>query len=171
MEEIYKSANGAIVCVGNDKDYLKIEKNNKWKSVRCCKYGPGGHQQTLGYTTLAAPKGDNYLQVIKDNRIAINIIDMEDPNLIPFDCVKYALDYAKKQLDLGYNILFACNSGHSRGPSTGMAFLRSIGELPYNFHRSESIYKTLYKRYDPGLGIRQRLKDWWTELDNMELNK
>ena len=89
--------------------------------------------------------------------------------MIPFECIKLALDYAKKQLDDGYKILIACNSGHSRGPSTGLAFLRSIGDMPHNFHMSERVYRGLYRKYDPGMGMRQQLRSHWSELKDMEL--
>jgi hypothetical protein len=164
MEQIYDN-----VWVGDDTDYEKIESNKDWRSVRMCKYGPGGHQQTLGYSSLAAPKGKNYLSVEAGNRIAINIIDMQDPNFIPFECIKLGLDYAKKQLEDGKKVLFACNSGHSRGPSTGLAFLRSIGDMPHNFHKSETIYRTLYRKYDPGMGMRQQLRSHWAELQDLEI--
>lgn len=169
MQEIYRVKGGGSVWVGDDADYEKIKDKSDWKSARMAKYGPGGHQQTLGYHTLSAPKGKNYLSKVADNRIAINIIDMEDPGMIPFECITIALDYIKEQLEAGFNVLVACNSGHSRGPSTGLAFLRNIGEMPHNFHMSERIYHTLYSKYDPGQGIRQVLRSHWTELgDNNE---
>ena len=168
MEEIYKAPNGAKLYVGDDLDYEKIKDNNDFRSARMAKYGPGGHQQSLGYTSLAAPKGPDYLWVIKPNRIAVNIIDMEDPRMIPFECITVALKYIKLQLDKGKNVLVACNSGHSRGPSTGLAFLRSIGEMKQNFHMSERVYHTLYRRYDPGMGMRQLLREHWSELDGLD---
>jgi hypothetical protein len=155
--------------VGDDTDYEKIKSNSDWRSARMCKYGPDGHQQTLGYKSLSAPKGKNYLSAEKDNRLAVNILDLDDPQMIPFECIKIALDYIKEQLEKGKKVLVACNSGHSRGPSTGMAFLRSIGELPYHFIKSENIYKVLYPNYDPGIGIRQLLREHWGDLQDMEV--
>jgi hypothetical protein len=170
MVEIYKAPNGAKVYVGDNDDYDKIKDKDDFRSARMCKYMTGGHKETLGYTSPAAPKGPNYLHVKADNRIAVNILDLHDPNMIPFECITVALDYIEDQLEKGKNVLVACNSGCSRGPSTGMAFLRSIGELPYNFHRSEQVYKTLYPKYSPGMGIRQVMRDNWSALDNMETN-
>lgn len=169
MEEIYKAANGIGVYIGDDTDYEKIKDNPDWKSCRMCKFGPGGHKETLGYTSNAAPKGKNYLSVEAKNRIAINIIDMDDPGFIPFECIKLALDYAKKQLNAGFKVLIACNSGHSRGPTTGLMFLRAVGDLPYHFVKSEHIYKTIYRKYDPGMGMRQIARSHWAQLDRMEL--
>lgn len=164
MHEIYDN-----VYVGDDNDYEKIKNEKDWRSVRMCKYGPGGHKETLGYSTPGAPKGKNYLSVEVPNRIAINIIDMDDPNMIPWECITTALNYAKKELDAGYKILIACNSGHSRGPTTGLMFLRAIGDMPHNFVTSEKIYRTLYRKYDPGMGMRQVARSHWGELDRMEL--
>lgn len=169
MEEIYKAPNGAGVYVGGDKDYEKIKDDKTFKSCRMCKFGPGGHKDTLGYTTKAAPKGPNYLSVEAPNRIAINIVDYDDPNMIPWKCITDALDYAKKELDAGYNVLIACNSGESRGPSTGLMFLRSIGDMPHHFIKSENIYKTLYPKFSPAMGIRQVMRSHWSELDGSEV--
>lgn len=166
MEKIYDAPNGASVYVGGDSDYEKVKDNPKFKSARMCKYGPGGHQQTLNYSTRGAPKGKNYLSVEAKNRIAINIVDFDDPNMIPFECITIALHYIKEQLEKGFNVLVACNQGESRGPSTGLAFLRAIGDLPHNFHTSEKIYKSIYNKYDPDMGIRQVLRKHWSELDN-----
>ena len=169
LHEIYRVKNGGSVWVGGDTDYLKIKDNPDWKAARMCKFGPGSHQQTLGYTTRSAPKGKNYLSIETPTHLAVNILDLDDPNMIPFECIKIALDYIKRQLDAGKKVLVACNSGHSRGPTTGLMFLRSIGDLPYHFIKSENIYKVLDPMFDPGQGMRQVAKDNWSNLYDMEL--
>jgi hypothetical protein len=154
--------------VGGDTDYEKMKDREGWSFARMCKYGPGGHQQTLGYTTPGAPKGKDYLSVRKGNLLAVNVLDLDDPNMIPFDCFKVALDFIKERLNAGDRVLVACNAGHSRGPSTGLAFLRSIGDMPHNFHMSEKVYRGLDPMYDPGMGVRQVMREHWSELDNLE---
>ena len=137
-----------------------------------CKFGPGGHKETLGYDSLMQrSKGKNYSLSVEAPKIsiAINILDMDDPNMIPWECIEIALKYAKEKLDAGFNVLIACNSGHSRGPTTGLMFLRAIGDMPHNFVSSERIYRTLYRKYDPGMGMRQIARSHWAELDRMEL--
>ena len=104
-----------------------------------------------------------------EHLLSVNILDLEDPTMIPFACVKAALDFVRERLEAGDKVLIACNSGHSRGPTTGLMFLRSIGDLPYHFVKSENIYKTLYPKYDPGQGMRQIARAHWTELQDMEL--
>ncbi len=153
--------------VGGDKDYLKVENRKEFKTLRCCKYGPGGHQQSLGYNTLSAPKGPDYLAVVKSNRMALNFIDVADPHFIPVDMVLTGLKYIDSQLRSGHKVLIACNAGHSRGPITGLLYLRATGNLPMNFIHSERIYRTLYPEYSPGIGTRQFAKTNWDKFNNV----
>jgi hypothetical protein len=147
--------------VGGDAAFEKVKDKDNWRTLRCCKYGPGGHQQSLGYTTLGAPKGPDYLVVVKKNRMALNFIDVADPHLIPVEMVMTGLKYVNSQLRSGHKVLIACNEGHSRGPTTGLLYLRATGELPGNFVHSERIYRTLYPEYSPGIGARQFAKQNW----------
>lgn len=158
----------AGIFVGGDKDYERVASREDFSVVRCCKFGPGGHKQILGYATQAAPDGPNKYWVEKDRLFALNMLDLAEPLKIPFEMVKKALDFAKTERDKGQKILFACNAGKSRGPSVAMMFLRSIGELPHPFMQSEKVFRTLYPKYDPGLGVRQFTRDRWRDLDNIE---
>lgn len=159
MENIYPH-----LFVGSDEDYLKIKDREGWSFLRCCKEGPGGHRDTLDYKTLAAPKGPTYLSVDQRNRRALNFIDPSDPNFIPMEMVRKGLDFIDKRLAAGDNVLVACNTGHSRGPTMGLLYLRAIGDLTGNFHHSESFYRKLYTKYDPGIGMRQFASQHWLDF-------
>lgn len=152
--------------VGGDTDYEKIKDRPDWSCLRCCKCGPGGHKETLGYSSNAAPKGTDYLAVTKGRRMALNFIDANDPNFIPLKMVETGIQYIDGRLNAGDKVLVACNAGHSRGPTTAMLYLRAIGELPHNFHSSERIFRTLYPKYDPGLGVRTFARQSWAHFDN-----
>lgn len=157
MEQVYDK-----LYVGGDTDYDKLKDVKGWSWLRCCKYGLGGHQQTLGYHSMGAPKGPDYLAVRRGNLMALNFIDAHDPNLIPKAMIDKGLAFIGERLAAGDKVLVACNAGHSRGPTTAMLYLRSIGELPYHFITSENIYRTLYKNYDPGIGVRQFARTHWS---------
>ena len=150
--------------VGSDKDYEKVKNKEDWSILRCCKEGPGGHRDTLGYTTQAAPKGKDYLSVDTLRRRALNFIDPNDPNFIPVEMVKKGLDFIDKRLEVGDKVLVACNHGHSRGPTTALLYLRAIGELAGNFHHSENVFRTLYPDYDPGIGVRTFAGQNWSNF-------
>lgn len=152
--------------VGSDADYLKVRGNDAWSALRTCKEGPGGHRDTLGYTSQGAPKGKDYLSVDQHGRRALNFIDPHDPHFIPLAMVVSGLEFIDKRLAAGDKVLVACNAGHSRGPTTALLYLRSIGELTGNFIQSENVFRTLYPHYDPGEGMRTFARSHWSYFDN-----
>lgn len=152
--------------VGGDVDYEKLKDKSGWSFIRCCKEGPGGHREMVGYTVLAAPKGPNYLFVKKGDTMSLNFIDPDDPNFIPKEMVVKGIEFIDSRLATGDKVLVACNAGHSRGPATAMLYLRSIGELSGNFISSERIYHTLCRDYDPGIGMRQFARSHWGFFEN-----
>jgi hypothetical protein len=155
--------------VGDDADYEKVKGRPHWAILRCCKYGPGGHQQTLGYDTLGAPEGKNHFWVRRGNVLALNLLDLDDPHFIDQSMMDTALAFIQEQLDAGEIVLVACNKGHSRGPSVAMLFLRKIGYLPYSFIVSERMYRhQRYPLYDAAQGIRQYVRQHWADWQYQE---
>lgn len=153
--------------VGGDTDYERLKDKDGWSFLRCCKNGPGGHKETVGYKGNAAPKGPDYLVAVKGNRMALNFIDAMDPHYIPEEMVKRGIQYVDQRLQAGDKVLVACNQGHSRGPTAAMLYLRSIGELPGNFHRGEHVFRTLYHEYEPGDGVRTFARQHWSAFDDI----
>jgi hypothetical protein len=138
-----------------------------WSVLRACKEGPGGHRETAGYNTLGAPKGPKYLSAKKGNRLALNFIDPNDPNFVPKEMVLTGIRFIDDRIEHGDKVLVACNRGHSRGPVTALLYLRGIGELPYHFVKSESIFRALYPQYVPGVGMRQFAHTQWSAFENV----
>lgn len=149
--------------VGDDQVYERLKDKPGWSYLRCCKYKAGGHQQTLGYHTLGAPAGPEYLVVRRGNLMALNLLDLDDPNYIDPGMVDSGLSFIGERLADGDKVLVACNAGHSRGPSIALLFMRSVGEMPYNFGMSIKFFRTLYPQYDPASGIRQYLRSHWAD--------
>ena len=81
------------------------------------------------------------------------------------------LKWAKKEYDAGRTILFHCNAGHSRGPTTAFMFLRAIGEMPHGFIESMKIFRKLYPEYSPGIGMKQKAQELWRELPTLFKDK
>lgn len=158
MEEVYHN-----LYVGNDEDYEKTKDKKDFAFLRPCKYGDGGHQQALGYHTLAAPEGKTKYVARKGNLMALNLLDLHDPHYINSDMIESGLEFIKDQLADGKKVLIACNHGHSRGPSIALLYLRSIGEMPHNLGMSERVFSALYPEYDPKQGIRQYLRWHWSD--------
>jgi len=154
-----------IYCGGNA-EYDRVKGKPGWSWLRVCKEGGAGcHRELLGYHTLGAPKGPNYLWARRGNLMALNILDIDEADLkVPDEAIDKGLAFANERYRAGDKLLFACNAGHTRGPLMCMAFLRTIGELPQSFHQAEKIFKTLYPKYDPGQGVRSAIRKRWDDL-------
>jgi hypothetical protein len=148
------------IWVGSDKDVSEAKRRG-YSRLTCAKDGPDGHREMLRYTSLGAPKDANYLFVQKGEHAALNCIDVDDPNMIPVKMLDQGLKFIHEQRLAGHKILIHCNAGRSRGPSTALAYLRTIGEMPHSLKHSVHIYKTLYPPFDPGKGMKAKLVENW----------
>jgi hypothetical protein len=151
------------VYVGSDEDYEKVKDDKEWATLRCCKFGPGGHKEMLGYDTQAAPEGPNKYWTKRGRKMALNLLDLDDPNFVPEEAIQQGLDFIRDHVD-SQKVLIACNAGVSRGPTMGLMWLRTIGRMPYGFMQSERQYRNLYRDYDPSLGIEQFARSHWSSL-------
>ena len=147
--------------IGDDASYERLKNNKGWSFLRCCKEGAGGHRQTLNYHTPGAPVGPNYLWVKRGNLLALNILDLEDPKMIPDELFDKGLKFIDDRMKAGDKVLVACNQGHSRSVGMVMLYLRSIGELPQSFARAKHIFKTIYSKEDIGKGIETHVRQRW----------
>lgn len=152
------------VFVGNQNDAPKAFKEG-FAVASMCKECPDGHRATLGYKTAGAPKGPDYYFVEQGKHFAANLIDADDPAFIPSEVINPALKFIREQYFKGEKVLIHCERGHSRGPTTCLMFLRTIGEMPYPFPIAEKIFKTLYRAYSPSNGIQTYARQHWKELN------
>jgi len=152
-----------ILFVGGDVDDAEAQKRG-YAILVCAKDGPWGHRSLLGYHTLGAPKGPNYFHFTRGKRMVLNLLDMDDPNFIQEDVIFAGLRFINDRLKAGDKVLVHCNAGVSRGPTTAMIFLRSIGELPSGFLTSEKVFRALYPKYNPGRGMRVFARAHWAQL-------
>jgi len=157
-----------VLFVGDDSDDAEAQKRG-YVIVSACKDGPWGHRAALRYTTMGAPKNENYYHAARGNRMVLNLLDIDDPKFIPEEVIFPALSFINKHLKAGDKVLVHCNAGHSRSPSICLAYLRTIGEMPYSFRTAEKVFKALYPRYDPGKGMRTFVRTHWEELKGKNL--
>lgn len=165
MEEIIKN-----LWVGGDDDVAKA-KARGFSRLTCAKDGPDGHRAMLGYSTLGAPQGNEYLFAQRGNWGALNFIGANDSDLIPDDVIDAGLKFIHQQIQAGNKILVHCNHGHSRGPSVALMYLRAIGDLPQGFNRAIHIFKTLYPDYDPTVGMKSKVRERWRALPSFFIKK
>jgi hypothetical protein len=96
--------------------------------------------------------------------MALNLIDVDDPAMIPAEVVDAGLRFMKERYDAGDKVFSHCIAGHTRGPTMMLMFLRAIGEMPDSFLGAERKFRTLYPDYDPSVGMRQHARNRWKSL-------
>jgi len=148
MNQVYRD-----IYVGDDADFEKVKDKDGWAIVRACKDGPGGHRDMLGYHTQGAPKNSEYLFTKKKNVLALNLIDVDDPDYIPDELIEEALKFIKDERAKDKKVLIACNAGVSRSPSIALLYLYEEGKLPKPYHQALRMFRKLYPKYDPSAGI------------------
>ena len=149
-----------------DKEGQPVAERRGYSILAACKDGsPDCHRAVLGYTTLGAPKDANYyFYRSNEKHMALNLIDVADPDMIPTETVDAGLKFLKERYDAGDKVLSHCIAGHTRGPLMMLAFLRTIGEMPSGFLASERKFRALYPEYDPGRGMRVHVRARWDAL-------
>jgi len=158
MENIIKG-----LYVGSDKD-VPTAKARMYALLCVCKDGDSSHRSMLGYTTMGAPEGKNYLSAREGDTTALNVIDVDDPDMIPDEALDIGLEFIHEMQKKGRILLVHCNAGHSRSATLVLMYLRAIGEMPDSFIAAERKFSTLYPPYDPGVGMRSHARMRWKTL-------
>ena len=160
MEQIIRG-----LYLGSDKD-VPTAKYRGYARLCMCKDGDDGHRAMLGYTTLGAPEGPEYLEARKGDVMAVNILDLDDPTMIPDETIDLGMRFIKEMQDKRRILLVHCNAGHSRSATTVFMYLRATGEMPDSFITAERKFRTLYPEYEPGIGMRAHARERWRVLPN-----
>jgi hypothetical protein len=152
-----------VLFVGNDADDTTAEEKG-YAILRACKDGPYGHRSMLGYKSLGAPKGDDYYFVQKGDKMALNLIDADDPGFIPKPAIEAGLGFIDEQLRSGKKVLVHCNHGKSRGPTMALMYMRQVGQVSNRFGNAMKEFHSLYHEYDPNRGMLTYMKNHWDSL-------
>lgn len=145
--------------VGDQNDYEAIRLENGWQVVHCAK--DPWHRQALGYSGRGAPKDHpEYLYARRGARLALNLIDAEDPAYIPKEIIDVAVQFIKARAT--GKLLTHCNQGASRSPT--IAMLAIAPSLSADFLTAEETFSSeLYPPYMPKSGMRGFAEAHWAE--------
>jgi len=149
--------------VGNQDDYeLNVKGNDVWSVVHACK--EPYHRNLLGYIGRGAPKNHpEYLFARRENRLFLNIVDVDSPDYIAKEIIDTALEFIQEALSNDKKCLVHCNQGESRSPSLGFLYLASHNILSKDFVTAENEFRELYPFYNPKNGIRGFIRSHWIE--------
>ena len=165
MVEIYKN-----LYIGNQDDYERtVRGQENWAIVHACK--EPYHRQALGYAGRAASKDHpEYLIAKRENRIILNLVDVDNPDWISPIIIDEAIKFIKTNLDSGKSVLVHCNQGMSRSAGIGLLYLATQDIFKSDtFETAESKYKTdFYPSYNPAQGIRGYIFRNWDKYSQGE---
>lgn len=149
--------------IGNQDDYeFNVKGIDGWSVVHACK--EPYHRNLLGYAGRGAPKNHpEYLLAKRDDRLFLNIVDVDSPDYIAKDIIDAALQFIKNELNKDRKCLVHCNQGESRSPSIGFLYLASNNTLSKDFVTAENEFRIIYPSYNPKNGIRGFIKNYWDE--------
>lgn len=162
MTEIYKN-----LFVGNETDYeFKVRNQEGWNVIQACK--EPYHRQTLGYSGRGAPKDHpEYLMAKRDNRLILNLVDVENPAYIAKEIMDEALQFIDQSLEAGKKVLVHCNQGMSRSPGIGLLYLAKKGGINNaSFQEALAEFEKIYPGINMAGGIRGFLEGNWGEYMN-----
>lgn len=109
MTEIHKN-----LFIGNENDYeFKVKNQEGWSVIHACK--EPYHRQALGFLGRGAPKDHpEYLMAKRENRLILNLVDVENPAYIAKEIIDEALEFIDQRLKEGRKVLVNCNHEMSR---------------------------------------------------------
>jgi len=161
MREITKN-----LFVGDQQDYEQIVRfQSGWFVIHACK--EPYHRQALGYAGRAASKDHpEYLMAFRENRLILNLVDVDNVNYVSPDIIDTALKTINDNLSTK-KVLVHCNQGQSRSATIGLLFLAQKGILTSTtFEEAEQDYLLLYPNYLPAKGMRDFAFINWNKFKN-----
>lgn len=157
MRQVYPG-----LFVGGDNAYRGVQEETGWAVVHAAK--EPYHRAMLGYKGRATSKDHpEYLLAVRGNRLALNLIDGDDPRYVAPVIVDTALRFIDAHLG-PQKLLIHCNQGVSRAPSIALAWMAASATLPWDFDKARAEFVKLYPEYFPKDGILGYLKAHWDEL-------
>jgi len=154
--------------VGNELDFRNLlaseALSGTWAVVHACK--EPHHRAFVGYTERSAPqKSGEYLFAIRGNRIALNMVDVQNPTFFNDKMINIALRFISDAMRGNRKVLVHCNQGGSRGPSLALLWLRRndprYAATP--FEEGEAMFRDIYPLYAPADGIRGYVREHWNQ--------
>ena len=151
-----------IYC-GDESDARVVIGFSDWVILHCCK--DPYHKELVGYRGTLNPSHPNYSYIIKGNRMALNLVDMDfySPNYLEFNYNMFSQAFLfLDNNSLSKNILIHCNQGESRGPSLTMLYLKHIGYFKEdNFISSKNKFYQMYPKFNPKRNIITNIEVLW----------
>ena len=148
--------------IGSQSDYERDVRlsSRPWGVIHACK--EPYHRLFVGYSGRGCPRDSpEYLWAVRGRRIALNLVDGQEPEWVPEAAVDFALDTMNKWTE-EFPVLLHCNRGESRSAVIGMLWLASQGMFSgMDFETAETEFRRMYPPYNPARGMRLFAMQKW----------
>jgi hypothetical protein len=149
------------VWVGSQADFEQLDQyGTEWPVLFGSK--EPWHRQFVGYTGRSAPDGPDRLVARNGNRMALNLIDGDDPKYVTRIMIDAGIAFLDEQvaaLQPPNQAIIVCNQGQSRSPSLALLWLAPT--LSPVFEEAEAKFRGIYPDYAPKAGIREFARIHW----------
>ena len=152
--------------IGDEVDYAEnVSMQKGWAVVHACK--EPYHRAALGYTGRACSKDNpEYLIARRDNRLILNLVDVDNPDWISPIIIDAALAFIDEPLALGQQVLVHCNQGQSRAAGIGLLYLAGKNQFSgMTFEQAEEAFTKIYPDYSPAQGVRGFCAENWDKYN------
>jgi hypothetical protein len=145
--------------IGGDADYERWENSRhlaSWSVLQAAK--EPWHRLMVGYETKSAPECAERLFARRENRMALNLIDVRKLGpggtaYVPAEVVSAALNFIDERLMAGDGVLVHSSHGKSRAPGLAFLYMRRHGLLPFQFEAAMELFRKKYPDFEPGAGM------------------
>lgn len=148
MENVSQDARGRYIW-----EYERGASPVIWAMVSAAK--EPYHRSMVGYTGRAAPEGPLRFSVRRGRHLALNWVDVDDPEWFREAQLREAFEMIDAAQLLEIDCLVHCNQGVSRSPALVLGWLHENVWDGLSFDRSEEKFKGIYPQYDPTAGVRE----------------
>ena len=149
------------VFVGDMDDYIDQMDDADFVFIQAAKIP--FHRLAVGYTGSLDKDHPEYYIAIRNNGIALNMVDSDHASFFNLEMFDGAIHYINIKKEEGKKILIHCNHGISRSPSIGLLYLAKEGKInnrTYELARKD--FEKIYPDYYPNRGIRDFLYLAWS---------
>jgi len=158
--------------VGADGDYGAMREREGWSYLHAAK--EPWHREMVGYLTKSAPEGPERLFARRENRMALNLIDVRKlgpggETYTPAEVIRAGLSFLAERLYAGERVLVHSNHGHSRAPGLALLYLQQSGALPADYEAAAAAFRRLYPAFEPHIGIETYLRGRGADVSGKEI--
>lgn len=158
------------IFVGSASDFESIRPLlENWSVLHCCK--DPYHKELVHYRGNLSPSHPDYAFKIDGNRMALNLVDMDNytEQYLNFykNMFENAFQFLEEHRKMGKEILIHCNLGESRAPTIAMLYLSSLGFFDgQDFSAAFSKFQNIYPFFFPKKNIYLTVYNLWDHFSS-----